>query len=375
MKLFFLTFSVLCGPSIGWETDARCPAPRLLLELGSMTHLDTDILTLRSDSPEVPPSEGIRNLRGNDALTHRELQSSFQLKMFWKEGYCWQEEWIERKWCLTCDGNTCKKGEKLWIRFCARNQSNQRFIYIPVQGTGGGQLKTATENLCIERTGEISYLLAGCNSTNNDTQIFTGVRIDGSPFELSPKGQRSQCLTNNAHHPKAEEILYSTSCKVARSSHTNAWTTYHGGSESNPLSATEMSTLKTRLPVCSTSRPCTMCQGACNNDNQCQGNLKCMKRNGNETVPGCFGIEIDGQGYCYDTSSKNTTGGGSGSILGSTLKIVGCSKASPCGLCEGDCDNNDDCTGSLICMLKDSPGKVNGCNGFDSSKSDFCVVA
>ena len=165
-------------------------------------------------------------------------------------------------------------------------------------------------------------------------------------------GQRNQCLTNFAHHPKAKEILYSTSCKIAQSSHTNAWMTYHGGSESNPLSATDMSTLKLRIPESSTSRPCTMCQGACKSDNQCQGNLKCVKHHGNKTVPGCFGPGLNGTDYCYNISSKsNNTSAGSGEG-GKTLKIVGCSTAAPCGLCEGDCDSDDDCAGSLICEMK-----------------------
>jgi hypothetical protein len=43
-----------------------------------------------------------------------------------------------------------------------------------------------------------------------------------------------------------------------------------------------------------------VCQGDCDNDAQCEGNLKCMQRNGNEPVPGCSGTARSTRDYCYD---------------------------------------------------------------------------
>jgi hypothetical protein len=40
-------------------------------------------------------------------------------------------------------------------------------------------------------------------------------------------------------------------------------------------------------------------------------------------------------------------------------------------MCQGDCDRDDECAGSLVCMLKDRPVSVDGCAGYDLSNSDF----
>ena len=45
-----------------------------------------------------------KNLRG---YNHRKLGSdptieTFQLKMHWEEGYCWQLEDFDRRWCMSC---------------------------------------------------------------------------------------------------------------------------------------------------------------------------------------------------------------------------------------------------------------------------------
>jgi glucose/arabinose dehydrogenase/PKD repeat protein len=56
--------------------------------------------------------------------------------------------------------------------------------------------------------------------------------------------------------------------------------------------------------------------------------------------------------------------------------VKDCSDASPCKRCQGDCDDDNDCEGSLICYQKDSgaPGNVPGCTGVDLSKTDWCVL-
>ncbi|HEY9708970.1 MAG TPA: hypothetical protein V6D48_12285 [Oculatellaceae cyanobacterium] len=38
--------------------------------------------------------------------------SNFRLKMYWQQGYYWQEETFERKWCMQCRVNGCSLGEK-----------------------------------------------------------------------------------------------------------------------------------------------------------------------------------------------------------------------------------------------------------------------
>jgi uncharacterized surface protein with fasciclin (FAS1) repeats len=60
------------------------------------------------------------------------------------------------------------------------------------------------------------------------------------------------------------------------------------------------------------------------------------------------------------------------------IKKVGqCTSDDPCGLCEGDCDSDDDCADDLVCFKRRrrSFKRVPGCLGGRSDKSgtDYCV--
>eukprot|EP00397_Hematodinium_sp_SG-2012_P048046 GEMP01054883.1.p1 GENE.GEMP01054883.1~~GEMP01054883.1.p1 ORF type:complete len:285 (+),score=29.30 GEMP01054883.1:56-910(+) len=54
--------------------------------------------------------------------------------------------------------------------------------------------------------------------------------------------------------------------------------------------------------VCSSTRPCRMCEGDCDYDDQCAGNLKCFQRAGNDTTDfGCGSTGLrEGYDYCYE---------------------------------------------------------------------------
>jgi hypothetical protein len=51
---------------------------------------------------------------------------------------------------------------------------------------------------------------------------------------------------------------------------------------------------------CTSSNKCTACEGDCNSDIDCVGNLLCQQRSGYEAVPGCAGTGTSGYDYCYD---------------------------------------------------------------------------
>jgi hypothetical protein len=42
-------------------------------------------------------------------------------------------------------------------------------------------------------------------------------------------------------------------------------------------------------------------------------------------------------------------------------------------LCQGDCDEDDDCEGDLVCFQRDGDKPVPGCSGSDGSRSDYCI--
>jgi hypothetical protein len=51
------------------------------------------------------------------------------------------------------------------------------------------------------------------------------------------------------------------------------------------------------------------------------------------------------------------------------------SNAFPLGMCEGDCDNDSECAGDLVCFQRRANQAVPGCSGgtSDSSPTDYCV--
>jgi hypothetical protein len=44
---------------------------------------------------------------------------------------------------------------------------------------------------------------------------------------------------------------------------------------------------------------CTVCEGDCDDDNDCGGTMKCFQRESLELVPGCSGVGKRGWDYCY----------------------------------------------------------------------------
>ena len=221
LPFLLLSLSLTFTVSVAWEVDRRC--------LGRLLEGESHSLRDENDVGIDPdPTDFMDKVSITTDPNNRELQSSFQLKMYWQEGYCWQEEWIERRWCMSCQGRSCGSGERLWLQACNAADSTQKFKYVPVNGSGGGQLMTASTNLCLERISDTSFKLNSCLSTKT-SQIYLGINTNGSPFEINPKNSAKKCLVNNDHHPRASEVIYSIDCKLARVIDTSKWTVYNGG--------------------------------------------------------------------------------------------------------------------------------------------------
>ena len=366
--------ALLVGTYYAWEVDDSCLRRnrQLKQDIGMFKYEEEDApvdISIYDNLDAQDLSVNTRRLRGTDGpQKRRALQSSFQLKLYWESRFCWQEERIERKWCMSCIGSSCEKGEDLWLQFCDAEDVTQKFKYLPIEGTEGGQLQTVSNNLCLERVSRNNFTLADC-SASRVVQVLTGLVTDGRTFELKPYGAGDLCL-NQEHYPKAGEVIKTTTCDNAREYNTNLWTVYHGGSESSPYSASDLSTLRLKNNTnfqCGVKNPCKLCQGSCSSDFECGGDMRCFRRDGNEPVPGCYGPGIFGEGYCYDPLHSIDT------LNQPRISLTGCSKENPCRLCEGDCRSDMDCVGNLVCQQKQGPGTVDGCSGFDPSNSDFCV--
>ena len=118
---------------------------------------------------------------------------------------------------------------------------------------------------------------------------------------------------------------------------------------------------------------CGECEGNCNGDSSCEGNLLCGKRDEFEDVLGCSGAgggrDLKGTSICYLPTAPP-----------GVVNYVGeCSvDGFLCGLCEGDCDGDSTCEGNLVCMNRDGFEDVPGCTGAggasDRSGKDICMV-
>ena len=103
------------------------------------------------------------------------------------------------------------------------------------------------------------------------------------------------------------------------------------------------------------------CEGDCDNDDQCAGNLVCFHNQAGETnvAPGCQGTASDNWDYCYDATN---------------LYDVEVDPSYTLTECQGDCDDDSDCDGDLVCFFN-SAGETNvppGCQGPASDNWDYC---
>ena len=144
--------------------------------------------------------------------------------------------------------------------------------------------------------------------------------------------------------------------------------------------------------------PLKLCEGDCDNDGECAGTLVCMQRNGGEDVPGCKGFDSSLNDYCIEDESlmkapsaaptkEVPTKSPRPTNEPSTLPTMAPTKLSlirvgnngspssvfPLGMCQGDCDNDEECGGRLICIERRGGEDVPGCAGFDSGGTDYCT--
>jgi hypothetical protein len=157
-----------------------------------------------------------KNLRGVGRSSFRQLDDifHFQVKMYWEEGYCWQNEWDERDWCWECEGSGCGEGDHIWLKECDDNEDDQRFTYENIDETIQAiKIKPLnSQDLCWTRTGENEHQLKPCGdnykdeATGLDKQVLVGFAESGR-FQLHPNGfdetnpDMFKCITTH-HHPK-----------------------------------------------------------------------------------------------------------------------------------------------------------------------------
>jgi hypothetical protein len=135
----------------------------------------------------------------------------FRIKMWWQQGYMWQEEAIERKWCLQCR-NECNNNVEIAVRECNSRNTNFEFV-----GSGQErQIKVVDKDLCIELIEEDYIQVKFARCSDSDRQKFrAGLGdFDGQKFEIETVA-RNGCLSQ-PHHPRDGELLRRQGCDGAR---------------------------------------------------------------------------------------------------------------------------------------------------------------
>ena len=112
--------------------------------------------------------------------------------------------------------------------------------------------------------------------------------------------------------------------------------------------------------------PLGRCQGDCDNDSNCAGNLVCYERHSNNQnhVPGCNGTPSQDTDYCVRQED----------LPDSSHDLETVDNDDDLERCQGDCDNDNDCSGDLVCYhVGNNDNHVPGCNGTPNEDTDYCV--
>lgn len=148
----------------------------------------------------------------------RALQADyFQIKLYWEEGYFWQEERQERRWCAECEGS-CESGNRVLIKTCDDDDKKQRWIL------KDDKLHPHTaQNLCMHHENKREFILRTCQTDRNRYQKFDYIKQNkGSKFDVYEFHARDSCMTQR-HHPKSGERVRLEPCGQARGDDTAMW--------------------------------------------------------------------------------------------------------------------------------------------------------
>ncbi|CAB9500347.1 expressed unknown protein [Seminavis robusta] len=175
---------------------------------------------------------------------------AFRLKLYWEEGYLWQNETFEREWCVfyNYDGypgtgicwygreqRNCSNSE-LYTGLCLDYDPRQWFTFVELGSTYSGNpdvpevmIQTASEGSprCLARHLSALYLSPNCNPADVQQRFFAlRGSFDGIRFELGQyTGYTHENCVTNAHHPKSGEVIEFHVCEEARKLHdeTSYW--------------------------------------------------------------------------------------------------------------------------------------------------------
>ena len=158
----------------------------------------------------------------------RSNENEFRLKMYWEEGYYWQENTSERWWCMSCQDGNCVDNANIELQNCKVKSDLDAIFVANSFGANGHQFRVAKTDLCLQKMGRGRAIkLKKCMEPKKKhvhLQLFKGFKPDDK-FDLRPSSYMDRCLSQH-HHPKAKEIVYAETCFKAHRPDTGYWVTY-----------------------------------------------------------------------------------------------------------------------------------------------------
>lgn len=150
-------------------------------------------------------------------------QAPFQLKLYWEDGYHWQNESEERKYCAQCSKTKCLEGDILYIRKCDERNIRQRFISNNVTNTIQPMMN---QGLCLSRSNARKVLLVACPNPTESVppkQTWDAINSGEKKIEFSYYiGGEKKCLSQH-HCPKLFEKMKMITCDLAQNTDTSNW--------------------------------------------------------------------------------------------------------------------------------------------------------
>lgn len=253
--LFIVVICAVIGSVL--SGSSRIPASRSIDSLsGSVpstidapTSFPTSLKPTTSSPSEMPskePSAAPSSIPTMEPI----VSDDFQVRLYWEQGYFWQETYEEAFWCMECamcqsftlnDGwegecevpgstiESCHEGHQIWVRHCQDTRRLFTFEIIKNLGTGD-QVRVHDTDLCFSIFENTFLELRLCDKTQ-PSQLFNPID-DTHKFELRPYDQRdlsmvdANCLSQR-HHPKDKEMVGLHQCETNFNHETNYWTAFH----------------------------------------------------------------------------------------------------------------------------------------------------
>lgn len=149
----------------------------------------------------------------------------FSIKMYWENGYNWQQESFERKWCIKCGGQVCDPNDELFITECGRQ--DVKFIFVNYRNDDSTQIKLSGTNFClqVQKDNIRPFVIDNCDTNNAGQYFYSGIgNFIGNRFEIMST-YIPGCISIN-HHPKSGEVMKVQDCDLLRYDTTSFYNRY-----------------------------------------------------------------------------------------------------------------------------------------------------